>query len=69
MPPKPSFPGRLRELRTAAGLSQEQLAERAGLSRAGISHLEQGSKRPSLASAWALADALGVSVEALGRPG
>ena len=37
----------LRWLRSAAALSQEELAERAGLSRRGISDLERGaSHRP-----------------------
>jgi transcriptional regulator with XRE-family HTH domain len=40
-----SFGALLRELRAAAGLSQEELAERAGLSRRGISDLERGSRR------------------------
>ena len=35
----------LRQQRTAAGLSQEELAERAGLSRRGISDLERGERR------------------------
>ena len=37
-----SLAGRLRALREAAGLSQEDLAERAGLSSHAISALERG---------------------------
>jgi predicted ATPase/DNA-binding XRE family transcriptional regulator len=52
----------LRAYRMAAGLSQDELAERAGLSRRGISDLERGARRsPYPASARRLADALGLS--------
>jgi DNA-binding XRE family transcriptional regulator len=37
-----SFGALLQQHRTVAGLSQEELAERAGLSRRGISDLERG---------------------------
>ena len=47
----PSFAVLLRRYRIAAGLSQEELAERAGLSRRGISDLERGQRRrPHLAT-------------------
>src|SRR5436309_2336642 len=36
------FPGRLRELREAAGLSRQQLADKAGLKLGGVRNLEQG---------------------------
>src|SRR3981081_728305 len=39
------FGALLRRYRAAAGLSQEELAERAGLSRRGISDLERGQRR------------------------
>ena len=49
----------LRQLRTAASLSQEDLAERAGLSLRGISDLERGLRRaPHLSTVRMLADAL-----------
>jgi transcriptional regulator with XRE-family HTH domain len=52
----------LRQLRTAAALSQEALAERAGLSPRGISDLERGARRsPHLATVGLLADALELS--------
>ena len=54
----------LRQLRTAAALSQEALAERAGLSLRGISDLERGVRRtPYLATVGLLADALDLSPE------
>jgi non-specific serine/threonine protein kinase len=49
----------LQQYRAAAGLSQEELAERAGLSRRGISDLERGQRRsPHLATVRRLADTL-----------
>ena len=49
----------LRRLRSAAALSQEELAERAGLSRSGISHLERGlHPAPRLETVRMLADGL-----------
>ena len=57
----------VRLMRTRLGLSQAELARRAGLSRAGISALETGRLVPSTAAALALAAALGCTVEALFR--
>jgi predicted ATPase/DNA-binding XRE family transcriptional regulator len=55
----PSFGDLLRRLRSAGALSQEELAERAGLSRRGISDLERGlSQAPRLETVRLLADAL-----------
>ncbi len=57
-----SFGDLLRHLRTAAALSQEELAKRAGLSLRGISDLERGVRRtPHLATVRLLADALDLS--------
>ena len=54
-----SFGELLRRLRSAAALSQEELAERAGLSRHGISDLERGARRyPRLETVRMVADAL-----------
>lgn len=41
----PAFGKQLRQHREAAGLSQEELAERAGLSTRGVSDLERGERR------------------------
>ena len=40
-----TFADVLRQLRTAASLSQEELAERAGVSLRGVSDLERGLRR------------------------
>jgi transcriptional regulator with XRE-family HTH domain len=58
------FAGRLRELRGAAGLTQEQLAERAGVKRDAVARWERGNREPSWSNVVALADALAVSTEA-----
>jgi predicted ATPase/DNA-binding XRE family transcriptional regulator len=57
-----AFSSVLRQMRTAASLSQEDLAERSGLSRRGISDLERGVRRaPHLTTVRMLADALTLS--------
>jgi predicted ATPase/DNA-binding XRE family transcriptional regulator len=57
-----SLGGRLRALREAAGYTQEELAERAGLTSHGVSALERGTRtRPYPHTIRALGDALGVS--------
>jgi transcriptional regulator with XRE-family HTH domain len=56
-----SFGGRLRATRISAGLSQEELAERSGLSLRAIGDLERGRTRwPYRDSVHRLADALGL---------
>jgi predicted ATPase/DNA-binding XRE family transcriptional regulator len=61
----PSFGEVLRRLRSAAGLSQEELAERSGVSRNGISDLERGLYRtPRFETVRLLADGLGLGQEA-----
>jgi transcriptional regulator with XRE-family HTH domain len=57
-----SFGAQLRRLRQAAGLTQEELASRAGLSAKNISDLERGErKRPYPHTVRSLADALELS--------
>src|SRR5436190_23859464 len=56
------FAGRLRRLRLRAGLTQEELADRSGLSVEAISALERGFRRhPRRATLALLADALGLA--------
>jgi transcriptional regulator with XRE-family HTH domain len=59
------FPDGLRKVRTEKGLSQEELADRAGLHRTYISQIERGLKSPSLRSLEQIAEALGMSVSEL----
>jgi transcriptional regulator with XRE-family HTH domain len=65
MPQAPeNFAAMLRRHRAAAGLSQEELAERAGVSRRGISDLERGvHQAPYPATVRRLAEALGLTPE------
>jgi len=66
MPPAEteSFGDLLRRVRLAASLSQEALAERAGLSAAAIAALERGRRTaPRAETARLLTDALGLSAE------
>jgi transcriptional regulator with XRE-family HTH domain len=58
------FARRLKELREGAGLTQQQLGERAGMHKLTVAKLEQGIREPGWATVQALADALGVSCEA-----
>lgn len=55
---------RLKELRTAAGLDRQALADRAGLAQAGLANLEQCRNQPSWATVVALVQALGVKADA-----
>jgi transcriptional regulator with XRE-family HTH domain len=50
----------LRRLRNSTGLSQEELADRAGLHRTYISSIERGERNVTLRTAFLLAKALGV---------
>jgi transcriptional regulator with XRE-family HTH domain len=55
-------------LRKEAGLTQEQLAEKCGLSQQYLSGLEQGRRNPTIVTLYELANALGVSQVDLVRP-
>jgi putative transcriptional regulator len=56
---------RLKEVRTAAGLTQLELAEKIGVSRKTINTVENGVFIPSTLLALKLARALGTTVEKL----
>jgi CheY-like chemotaxis protein len=51
--------------RSALGISQEQLAERAGLHRTYVSDVERGIRNPSIATVERLAEALELPISAL----
>jgi HTH-type transcriptional repressor of puuD len=52
----------MRRCREERGLTQTQLADRAGISHSTISTIENGRSSPTLFTVCALADALGLSV-------
>lgn len=55
----------LRSVREHRGLSQEELAELAGMTRATVANLEHGATRARPSSVYRLAEALRVNVDAL----
>ena len=56
---------RVKELRTAAGMRQEDLARRVAVSRQTIISIEGGRYNPSLELAWRLSRVLEVRIEDL----
>lgn len=56
------FGARLRELREAAGLTQEDLAQRTGLQYQSIARYERGAVEPTWPIVLKLANALGVEL-------
>lgn len=63
--PKEVLATNLRRLRMATGLSQEELAARAGLHRTYVSSVERGQRNVSLDNIFALARALGCDPQEL----
>jgi len=59
------FGQRLRKVRSRKGLSQEALAELAGLHRTYVSSVERGERNISIANIEKLAKALGVKLRDL----
>jgi transcriptional regulator with XRE-family HTH domain len=58
--PKRTFAANVKRLRVSAGLSQEALADRAGLHRTYISSIERGERNVSIENIFGIAKALGV---------
>jgi DNA-binding XRE family transcriptional regulator len=58
------FAGRVCELRATAGLTQQELAVKASVSRDTLARLEAGRTTPSWETVLAICSALGVSCEA-----
>ena len=64
---KARFGYRLRELRQARGISQEELAFRAGLHRTYVSSAESGQRNVSLVNIEKLSEALEIEIADLFR--
>jgi putative transcriptional regulator len=62
---EPKLVNRVREVRSARGLTQASLAEAVGVSRQSINYIEQGTFAPSVILALRIARVLGTTVEAL----
>ena len=60
-----AFGKRVRQLRIAKGLSQEELAFRAGVHRTYLGGIERGERNPSLKNIAAMARALDVPLSEL----
>ena len=66
--PKQILARNLRRLRISAGLSQEELADRAGLHRTYISSVERAQRNVSLENLFKIAQGLGVNAQELISP-
>lgn len=62
------LPSNLKHFRERAGLTQQKLAEAAGLPRATLASMEQGVGNPGLDNVMAAAEALGVTLGQLVNP-
>jgi len=60
-----SLANRIKELRDQKGISQEELAHRAGLSRTGMGFVETGKRWPRLDTLMKVAQGLNVTVDEL----
>lgn len=58
----------LKKTREQQGLTQRALSNRSGVLQGFISAMEAGNKKPSLETAYRLAQALGVKVDELIQP-
>lgn len=64
---KNTIGGRIRLARENKNWTQDELREKAGISKGFLSDVENNKRNPSITNALALAEALGVSVEWLAR--
>lgn len=63
--PRKQLGNNIKQLRTSLGLSQEQLAEKAGLHRTYVGAVERGERNVSLDNILAISRALGVLASTL----
>ena len=60
-----AFNDRLKESRTNAGLTQEQLSEKLGIAKSTLSGYESGNREPSIATVAKILDILDVDAKLL----
>lgn len=60
-----TFGKRIREVRKSKGISQERLAEMAGIDRSYMGNIERGEKNITLKKAYEICDALDVEIQNL----
>lgn len=60
-----AFGKRVREVRKSKGISQEKLAEMAGIDRSYMGNIERGEKNVTLKKAYEICDALEVEIKDL----
>ena len=65
MKPRHDLRNHVRRHRRVGGMTQQELAERVGVTRQTILSIEKGNYTPSVALALALAEVFGVRVESL----
>lgn len=65
MKPTHEIQNQVRQQRVLAGMTQQELADRIGVTRQTVLSIEKGNYTPSVALALRLAEVFGVSVESL----
>jgi len=60
-----AFGKRVREMRKSKGISQERLAEMAGIDRSYMGNIERGEKNITLKKAYEICDALEIDIKNL----
>lgn len=60
-----AFGKRVREVRKSKGVSQERLAEMAGIDRSYMGNIERGEKNITLKKAYEICDALDIEIQEL----
>ena len=58
-----AFGKRVREMRKSKGISQEKLAEMAGIDRSYMGNIERGEKNITLKKAYEICDALEIDIK------
>jgi transcriptional regulator with XRE-family HTH domain len=67
LPPDPALGLAIKKLREARGLTQEELASRAGTTVGTVSRLEAAKSAPAWATVMQLIDAMGISLPELAQ--